>query len=143
MIKYTPLINGEAYSWSTVIVSFLGNVAIDISSINYSDNMEKEDIYGGGINPVKRGYGNYSAEGSITFSMEELEVLQNIAPNGRIQEIPSFNITVSYKPTDDTKITTHKLHNVEFLDNGRQVSQNDKNIELEVNLIISHIDWTP
>lgn len=141
-IAYTPLINGESYSWSNISVSFLNNVAIGVTNISYSDSQEIEEVYGAGVNPVARGFGNYLAEATITFQMEELESLITVAPNGRLQDIQDFNITISYLTDAAAKIVTHKLYNCRMKSNGRTVAQNDKMIEFEVDLAVSHIDWS-
>ena len=45
--------------------------------------------------------------------MEELETIQAVAPNGRIQDIPEFDISIVF--LDAALVTrTHKLRNVRF-----------------------------
>jgi hypothetical protein len=138
---YTPMINGNVYDWASVKVSMLDALVINVSNIDYSEAQEMELIYGAGVNPVGRGYGNFVPEATITLRMEELESLRNVSPTGKIQDIPDFNIQVSYIPDSAAKITTHKLMNCRFTNNGRTVAQNDKFIEQEIELSISHIEW--
>lgn len=141
-IAYTPLVNGQAYAWSNTYISLLKNVAIGVSNIEYSDSQEIENVYGGGINPVTRGFGNYTAEAKITFHMEELESLVSISPTGRLQDIPEFDVQVSFIPDNLAKRITHTIKNCRFASNGRTVAQNDKSIEHECELVVSHIEWT-
>jgi hypothetical protein len=140
-IQYTPQIQGQVYAWSNINISFLNGVAIGVTNISYSDAQEIEDVYGAGVNPVGRGFGNYTAEATVTLYMEELESIKLIAPNGRLQDIPEFNIIVAYTPDAAAKVVTHKLNNCRFKNNGRTVAQNDKMIEFECELIVSDITW--
>lgn len=139
----TPLINGTAYGWSSIEINILGVAVVGVSAISYEETQEMENIYGAGSYPVARGYGNITTTGSITLHMSEVEALQAAAPNGngRIQEIPEFDITISYLPADTASLRTHVLKNVRFSKNARAVNQNDKNIAVEIPLQISHIQW--
>lgn len=140
-IAYTPVINGQSYAWSNITFSLLNGIAVGITNIDYSDSQEIEEVYGAGINPVSRGFGNYAAEAIITFQMEELESIIGVAPNGRLQDIQEFNIIVAYTPDAAAKIVKHKLMNCRFKNNGRTIAQNDKFIEFECELAVSHIEW--
>lgn len=137
----TPLINGEAYSWSQIILNLLGNPIVGITSISYSDEQEMEDNYGAGKFPVNRGLGNITTEASITLYMAEIEALQDAVPSGRLQDIPEFDIVVSWIPNDASRAKTHILKNCRFMNNGREVEQGATSITTELNLKISHIDW--
>lgn len=140
---HRPLINGKAYDWNTVIVQ-MNNANIPFSAIDqisYSDSMEIEDNYGAGAFPVSRGYGNYAAEGSITLHADEIVQLQGSSPTGRLMDIPEFNIIVVYAHPDAAKFTQDILKNVKFMDNGRELNQNDKYFPNEISLRIAWIDW--
>jgi hypothetical protein len=70
--------------------------------------------------------------------MEELENIQTVAPQGRIQDIPEFDIVVVY--LDAANVTRkHTLKNVRFMNNKRAVNSGDTSIPVELDLIISHI----
>jgi hypothetical protein len=134
------LINGIAYSWSDVNVNVLGVLVSGISAINYEDEQEIEDNYGAGRMPVSRGYGEIKTTGSITLHSEEIVALQKVVPGGRLQDIPPFDIPVTYLPASGV-ITTDILKNVQFKKNSRNPKQGDKKIEVEIPLAISHIQW--
>lgn len=136
------LVNGKAYDWATIEISMLGvSVVVGATAITYNDEEEMEDLYGQGKYPVSRSTGNYVATGSITLYMKELERLQAIAPNARIQEIPEFDIVVSYIMPNASEITSHRLQSCRFKMNGREVAQNDKGISKEIELQIAAINW--
>jgi len=140
-IAYTPEINGQTYAWSNITLSLLNGIVQGVTNIDYSDSQEIDEVYGAGINPIGRGFGNYAAEATITLQMEELESIISVAPNGRLQDIQDFNIVVAYTPDAAAKVVTHKLMNCRFKNNGRTVAQNDKFIEFECELAVSHIEW--
>jgi hypothetical protein len=136
-IKYQPLINGQAYDWSNIVCTLLGNVAIGISKIDYEVKQDMTDNWGAGINPVSRGFGNRKATASITLYMEEMEALQTLI-GGNVQDIPEFDILVQFY-TNPLAPVTHTLKNCRFTNNFRKINQNDMNVSIECELIVSHI----
>lgn len=134
-----PLINGKAYAWANVSILLAGAPVIGISSINYKDSEAKENSYGSGKYPIERGEGNYEATVDITLRASELEALAARAPNKRLQDFGVFEIIVSFLV--GTVRNTHKIRNVEFTGNSRDLKQGDKMIESQPGLICSHIEW--
>lgn len=134
------LINGKSYEWADIQVTLLGQPLFGITSIEYAENQEMENVYGAGRFPVSRGYGKVVPEAKITVLMEELEAIQNAAPNNRIQDIPEFDIIVTYL---DASLTTrvHVLKNARFMNNGRTSASGDTSIPVEIPLLISHVEW--
>ena len=137
-IKYNPLINGTAYDWSNIIINIFGRTIIGVSKISYDETQDMEDTWGAGVNAVNRGFGNKVATASITLYQEEVQALQTIAST--IQDIPEFDITVMYA-SDLTNIKTDVIKNCRFKNNKRDMSQNDMNSEVEIELLTSHIEW--
>jgi len=135
-----PLINGKSYEWADIIVNVLGLPIIGITNIEYEEKQGMENIYGAGRFPVSRGYGKIEPTAKMTILMEELENIQTVAPLGRIQDIPEFDIVVMYV---DAALTTrkHVLKNVRFMNNKRAASSGDTSIPVELELIISHIQY--
>ncbi|GGF22260.1 hypothetical protein [Hymenobacter cavernae] len=134
------LINGTAYTWADINVQLLGRTVLGISAISYEDMQEMVDNFGAGIFPISRGYGKNEAKASITLEAKELERLVDATPSGRVQDIPPFPITVSYV-NPSNKVVTHKLLNCQFKGNKRASKSGDTNIEVELDLIITHIQW--
>jgi hypothetical protein len=139
-MAYQPLVNGTAYSWSQITLNILGVPVAGVSSISYNEEQEMQDNYGAGNRPVSRGYGRINTEGSVTLHMEEVEAIQNAVSTGRLQDIPEFDIVVAYLP-EGGNIVTHTLKNCRFKNNGREVSEGDMAINVEIPLQISHINW--
>lgn len=141
-IKYPTLLNGVAYGWGSTQVFMLNKNIIGCRAINYKVVSETENIYGTGVNPVQRGFGNITYEGSITLLKEEVVELQKIAPLGDICNIPAFDIQISFLPgLAATKVCTDTLKKVVFTNNGHTGAQNDKSYEVELVLSIGSIDF--
>lgn len=136
----TPLINGKSYEWADIILNLLGVPVIGVTAIQYGDKQDMKNIYGAGNRPVSRAYGNIETTAKITLLMEEVEAIQNVAPKGNIMAIPEFNIVVVY--LDPQLVTkTHTLRNVRFTGNQRDIKQGDTSIAVEMDLILSHVEW--
>lgn len=135
-----PLINGIAYSWSQIAVRALGSVFVGITAIKYDDKQEMQNNWAAGNFPVSRGFGKIEATGSVTLFMEEIESLAIVAPNGRLQEIPEFDVTITFITANNLTVT-HTLKNCRFMENSRDMKTGDMVVEKELNLLISHILW--
>ncbi len=137
-----PLINGQRHSWASIEVNLLDRIVTGITSINYDDAEVKENHYGAGNMPVHRGRGRYEANASLTLYNYEVEAIQAALPRGkRLMDSPPFDVKVSF--LDDTnQITTHVIRNCEFKSNNRNMSQGDTKIEVSLDLVVSHIEWS-
>lgn len=134
-----PLINGITWSYPSITTVILGNPIAGITAINYSDKQEITDNMGAGNFAVNRSFGGVKYEGSIKLMMEEVEALQAAAPNGRLQEIPEFNIIISFE--QNGRVATHTLTNCRFKDNLRDSKTGDMTVEVEIPLAIGQIKW--
>ena len=142
MADFIPLINGRAYDWASLRAQALGQTIAGITALSYEDNQEKVNNWGAGTMPVSRGLGKYEAKGSITLEMKELERIQAALPvGGRIQDIPPFPVISSFMNPSNL-VVTHTLHNCEFTGNKRELKTGDTNVEVELELIVSHISWS-
>lgn len=134
------LINGESYSFSQIKLNILGANPVGVTAISYNDEETKENNYGLGRHPVSRGRGPIEYSASITMQLEEVKKLQEASPTGRIQDIPPFDIIVTYLPVGGV-IKTDVIRNVEFTTNPVDASQGDTSIEVELELIVAGIDY--
>jgi hypothetical protein len=139
----TPLINGRSFDWSMVAVR-LSNGTIPlmgITAITYEDEQEIENNYGAGNMPVSKGYGNYTASCTITVPMEEVIKIQRATESKRLQDVPSFDLVVSYIHPQLDRQVNDVIRNCDFTKNSRSLNQNDKTFPIELTLHCSHIDW--
>lgn len=134
------IINGVAYSHADIVLNILGVPVVGVTEISYSDVQTIEKNYGTGALPTSVGFGTIDPVGSITLEMNELEKLTEVAPNGRIQNIPFFDIGVNYL-TEDGKFARHRLVACRF--KGRNVSSSVNNTQLTeaIELHVSDIDY--
>lgn len=134
-----PLINGVMYDWGCIVVSIGGIPVVGITAISYKDSQEIENVYGAGRHPVGRAYGKIESEASITLHQEEVEALQSQSLSGRLQDIGLFDITVQY--VKGGIIHTDKIRNCSFKENPRDWKQGDTQQEVQLPLVVSHIEW--
>lgn len=139
-IPLVPLINGKSYEWSNIIMNIMGVPIAGVISIEYEEKQAMENVYGAGSEVVSRGYGKVEPTAKITLHMEEVENIQAVAPLGKLQRIPEFDISVLF--VDDSLVTKkHKIRNCRFMNNGRKSNSGDTSIPVELELIVSHIEW--
>lgn len=113
---------------------------VGITAIKYGDSQDVQNNYGAGRHPVSRSKGRITPSASITLYKSEVVALQRQAPNGRLQDIAPFDITVSYLPESGI-ISTDKIRNCQFTENKVDWKEGDLNQQIELVLIPSHIEW--
>ena len=91
-----PLINGNSYSWSEIVFSLFDVPIAGVTAITYIEAMEKTNNPGAGNRAVSRGRGFIDANGSIDISMNDVEAIRDVAPDGSLVKLPMFNIVVSF-----------------------------------------------
>lgn len=127
--------------WSSIVANMMGRDVEGISTLAYNDNVTKENVYGAGQYPIGRSRGNYEPECSMSLYKEEADGLKIALPPGkRLQDIGPFDIIVQYQ-SDSGMILKDIIHNVEFTNDGVDVSQGDGTIVTEYTMICSHITW--
>jgi hypothetical protein len=135
-----PLINGKTYEHADIVMNIFGTPFRSIQAINYEYGQDMQNIYGSGNGVIGRGYGNMQPKADITMLMDEVEAIQAIAPGGVLQRIPEFDITVFY--VDAAVVPrTHTIKNCRFTKNSRSVKQGDTSIAVQLDLIISHVEF--
>jgi len=135
-----PLINGKAYEYADITVNILGVPFLEVTSIEYGEVANIENIYAAGRYPIARGHGTVEVAGKITILMGDVQNLVSVAPNGRLHDIPEFDIIVTF--TDVNLIpVTHKVRNVRFKNNMVSSSTGDTSIPIELEIIPSHIEF--
>jgi len=135
-----PLINGKSYEFADVTLLVLGIPIIGTTAIEYGETANTENIYATGRFPVSRAFGTVEPAAKITLLMEEVMNIVSASPNGRLYEVPAFDIVVTF--TDPSLITVvHKLRNCQFKNNKVGSATGDTSIPIELDLVISHIEW--
>ncbi len=132
-----PLVNGRAYDYVDIQISILGGQLNGVTEINYTQEQEKVNNFGVGVNPVSRGHGARDASASLGISMNEVEGLRDVSPNGNLLELPAFDIVVVFGNVQSPQ--THVVKNAEFTNDGVEASQGDTDINRTFDLVCSHI----
>lgn len=135
-----PLINGVEYAWGDIVVAINGVPLVGITAIKYDDTQDVQDNYGAARLPITRSKGRITLSASITLYKTEVVALQRQSPNGRLQDIKPFDITVSYLPEDGI-ISTDRIRNCQFTKNGVDWKEGDLNNQIELPLKTSYIEW--
>lgn len=138
MVELEPLINGREYGWADITATIGGVPVTGITAIKYGEEMEKENIYGAGRNPVSRGYGRIKATASITLLSGTVFALKAKAEKGQLHRLAPFSITISYQP-DTGPMVIHILKNCEFKKTELDWKEGDMSKAIEFELIVSHI----
>jgi hypothetical protein len=139
----TPvLINGTEYSGVDIKVNIAGVPVYGISKISFSEDQEKVDYFAlGSDRPVGRHRGVKKSTGSMTLYPREIEAIQKAAPNNDILDVAMFDVSIIAAPINSDNTFTCVLKNAEFMKNGRDFDINATTQEVEIPLIISHIEW--
>ena len=135
-----PFVNGKLYDWADIVLTLAGVPVTGITAIEYKDEQDVTVKYGAGRYPVGYAKGRITATGKITLLQEEVEAIQRQAPNGRLQDLAPFDITVSYLP-DTGIVSKDRLRNCMFKNNGRTWKEGDTGQEVELELVLSNIEW--
>lgn len=138
VVEFKPLINGREYGWGDIQFNMGGPAIVGIRGIDYSEEQEKENVYGAGRNPVSRGYGRVKPTASITLLGHAVFALQKQAPEGKLHKIAPFDIVVSYQP-DNAPLVIHHIKNVEFTKTEFSWKEGDKFKEIKFDLIVGAI----
>ena len=132
-----PLVNGTAFDFAQITANILGVPVASVSSITYTEEQEKVNNYGQGNRPVSRGQGVIEASASIEMSMNDVEAIRDVAPNGSLLQVPAFDIEVFFGNPQNPQ--THVLKNCEFTSDGVETTQGDTDVKRTFDLVISHV----
>lgn len=135
-----PFVNGKLYDWADIVLVIAGVPVTGITGIEYKDDQDIVTKYGAGRYPVGYAKGRITSTGKITLFQEEVEAMQRQSITGRLQDIAPFDIIVSYLP-DTGIVSIDKLRNCMFKNNGRGWKEGNTGQEVEIDLVMSHIQW--
>lgn len=137
-----PLINGKAHEWADITVNILGLPSTTLQGIKYKNKQNMKNVKGPGNGVVGRIYGDFNPEGSLSMLAQEVSNFESVAPNGVIQNIPEFDITVTYVDPGYAPIT-HILKGCRFTENSRESAVNGGEIVVEIELIVGDVKFKP
>lgn len=139
-IQGIPLVNGKAYEYADITCVILGVPIIQITSIEYGEDAAISNVYSTGRYPTSRVHGRIEPSAKMTILFDEVQNIMSVAPGGKLFNIPEFDIIVSYFDSSLTPVT-HTLKNVRFKNNMLKAATGDDAIAIDVDLVISNIDY--
>lgn len=130
-------INGRTYDWESIEIHLPHGEVIGVESIEYSDKVGIERVYGKGSVPLGYGRGNYEGEGKVTLLRDEYDKLVEYAKSvkGGFFNMPPFPITVSYADKDG-RVRTDRLPDCVWNERSRSASQGDTKLTVELSFLI-------
>lgn len=135
-----PLINGVAYNHADIVLNIFGVAIIGVTAISYSDMQQMTPNYSTGNLPTSAGLGPVEPQGSITLTMEEVRRIQSLAPLGKVQNIPWFDVGVNFLP-EDGLLVRHRLVKCRFKGISITSETNNSQIEVPLELFVSDIQY--
>lgn len=134
------LINGKSYENADITVNIGGLPIAGITALNYTEEDDITSVFGAGRKHVSYGVGQIKTSGSITLLMEEVQNIVAVSPNGRIQDLAPFNITVSFVDAS-LQTVVHRLVKCKFKKNVVDTKTGDTSIPVEIPLFVGDIKW--
>ena len=132
-----PLINGQAFDFAQIIPLYLDTPLVSLTSITYEEVQEKVDNPGTGNRPISRGRADIKASGSMELSMNDIEALREVAPEGSLLLLPATDFLLVFG--NPQNVQTHVLKNLEFTNDGGAATQGDTDLKMTLNFIISNV----
>lgn len=92
------IFNSKEYSYVNINVVVLGRTLTGLRGIEYTPKMNKELLYGAGVNPKAIQHGRREYEGTLTVLQSELEALNRAAKEAGYTDCLDleFDIVVTY-----------------------------------------------
>lgn len=139
------IINGREYQWSDVSLVLGGKDVTGVQSIKYSEEQEKETIYGKGNKPVSVQCGNKSYKGEISVLQSELESLHIAAKaatgSSSIMGL-SLDAVVCYgNPAAGDVMITDRIFGIQFTMDEKSLNQGDRNMTVNLPFIALDIQY--
>lgn len=141
MVTGLPLINGVSFTFADLQLMIFGVPIIGLTGISYMDEQVMQANYSAGSKlPTSVGFGNITFDCSITMTMEAVQAIRKVAPNGRLQNIPFFPVGINFLP-DSGLLVRHVLKNCRFKGTSQAPAPDQSQIEVTLPLFVSDIDY--
>jgi hypothetical protein len=143
------VINGIMYSWANISLLLFGGITRGVKGIKYGYKQDKKNVYGYGIEPIGRTYGNIEYHAEIILLRDEVQsILTGLKSKGmnKLTDIGPFDIPVIYGANPAAGLnpvpaaqSQDTLLFCEFLDFNFDGKQNDQEFDMTLPLIVGGI----
>lgn len=129
-------INGISYGWADVSVKLPG-LDLNLQSIDYGDELEKEATYGMGSKPMGYGQGNYKATCKLGMLLDDYDQLEAYCRNrgSRLYRLVIPKIVVNYA-SDGGPIRTDVINKVTITKVDNKAAQGDKTLPVDIECLV-------
>jgi hypothetical protein len=134
------LANGVTYSGSSIVINIGGVSLPSLKAVKFRKKANKNNNHGAGQEVIDRTYGKNEYEASITVKIADLGAIENASPDFDPTNLPPFDIVIGF--IQGTKAAAYTLYDCEFTEWGIDAKTDDKEIMVEMPLIISHFKRT-
>lgn len=134
-----PLVNGQAFDYTQITPVFLGVPLLSMTSITYEQTQEKVNNMGTGNFPVSQGQGAIESSGTIELSMNDIEAMREVAPNGKLLLIPASDFILVFG--NPQNVQTHILKNLRFTNDGGSATLADSDLKFTLNFTLSDVQY--
>lgn len=132
------MFNSRQYSYADITLELGGRIVTGARGIKYDSKMEKELVYAKGNEPQHIQRGNVSYEGELTILQSELETLRLLG-QGSVLNL-RLDATVVYgDPSKGDTLVVDKIRGLEFTEDGKEMKQGDKFMEVTLPFIALRI----
>jgi hypothetical protein len=130
-------VNGKAYDWEDITIALVNGPQVDLTDIEYSDEMPTEGQYGRGAVPRRYGQGNWKGDGKITLNREGLDALLGycLTVGKALYKLAPFPITVVYA-NDDQGVHTDKIKGAKFTKAAHKAAQGDTGVKVDLDIVV-------
>lgn len=130
------LINGINYGWSDVTAKIPG-MELELQSIDYGDELEKEATYGIGAAPKGFGRGNYKATCKFGMLLDDYEQFERYCKDKgkKLYELVIPKIIVSYA-NDGERTRTDVINKVTITKVDNKAAQGDKTLPVDIETLV-------
>lgn len=133
------MFDSRQFEFADMTLELGGRDVTGFRGIKYSTKHEKELLYAKGNLPQSIQKGNISFEGEITLLQSELETLRALGA-GSVLSL-RLDATVAYgNPANGDTLIIDKVRGLEFTEDGKEMKQGDKNMEVTLPFICLRIE---
>jgi hypothetical protein len=122
--------NSDEYAWKDITVQIGDTVLTGIQGVRYKETRDDQYVYGKGNKPLSIQEGNIAYDGSITILQNELQALEEAAPEGNILNYKNLQILVAYEKND--AFTMDIVKGAKFVEREKSFQQNAPNMTIEL-----------